>query len=108
VGKRKGRSPNLDTTTPQTDPRYVRTLALYQKVLLQRNTLLRAIPDGRARVDQLGYWHEELTDASAFVVLRRSETVAAMDRLAHEVHRSLTGMRERLELRYAPNPPLDG
>jgi len=105
-GSPAGRRRYLDITISQIDHRYVRTLALYQKVLLQRNSLLRLIREGRGRPDQLGYWDEELASAGAFVIRRRAEAITAMQRLAEGIHRSLTGLRERLDLRYAPNLPL--
>lgn len=97
----------LDITISQIDHRYVRTLSLYQKVLLQRNSLLRAIREGRARPDQLGYWNEELAAAGAYIVHRRAEALAALQRLAQPIHRDLTGLREQFELSYAPNLALD-
>lgn len=97
----------LDITLSQIDPAYVRTLALYQKVLLQRNSLLKAMRENRARSDQLGYWDTELIGAGSLLIQRRAETLATINRLAAEIHRSLTDMRERLDVRYLPKLPLD-
>jgi DNA replication and repair protein RecF len=95
----------LDITIAQVDSRYVRSLAHYGKVLLQRNALLRRIRDRQSRPDQLGYWDSELVNAGAYVVMRRLETVARLARLGHESHRDLAAQRELLEIGYRSTVP---
>lgn len=90
----------LDVTISQVDPRYVRTLAHYNKVLLQRNQLLRQIKERRARPDQLFPWDHELLAAGAYVVQQRQATLAVVGELARDVHRQLTGRQETLEIVY--------
>src|SRR5262249_21639419 len=55
----------LDITISQTDIAYVRALQRYQRVLLQRNHLLRRIAEGQARADELGFWDEEVIKSGA-------------------------------------------
>ncbi|HEY3080770.1 MAG TPA: DNA replication/repair protein RecF [Chloroflexota bacterium] len=100
VGPPAGRRRYLDITIAQIDSRYVRALARYGKLLLQRNHLLRRIRDRQARGDQLGFWDEELVSAGAYVVMRRHETVARLATLGHDVHRDLAGGRELLRIGY--------
>jgi DNA replication and repair protein RecF len=100
VGPPVGRRRYLDITIAQIDSRYVRALARYGKVLLQRNHLLRRIRDHQARSDQLGFWNEELVNAGAYVVMRRHDTVARLATLGHDVHRELAGGQELLQIGY--------
>lgn len=95
----------LDITIAQVDPRYVRSLARYGKILLQRNHLLRRIRERHARTDQLDFWNDELVNAGAYVVLRRLETVARLAALGHESHRDLAAQRELLEIGYRGTVP---
>jgi DNA replication and repair protein RecF len=95
----------LDITIAQVDSRYVRSLAHYGKVLLQRNHLLRRIRDRQARADQLGFWDGELVNAGSYVVMRRLETVARLARLGHDAHRDLAAQRELLEIGYRSTVP---
>lgn len=90
----------LDVTLSQVDARYCRSLAHYNRVLEQRNHLLRQIRDHRARVEQLHFWDQELTQAGAYVVAGRLQTIAALSDLAHGYHRRLTGREERLRVDY--------
>ena len=49
----------LDATLCQTNHRYVRALQRYNRIVTQRNHLLRQIGDGLAR-DELDYWDAEM------------------------------------------------
>ena len=85
----------LDVTISQVDPRYCRSLAHYNKVLIQRNHLLRQIREKHARPDQLLFWDQELVSAGAYVILQRLVTVSALNELTFGIHRGLTGSQER-------------
>jgi DNA replication and repair protein RecF len=88
----------LDVTISQVDPRYCRTLAHYNRVLMQRNHLLRQIRERHASADQLLFWDQELANAGAYVILQRLETIAVLDELTFGLHRRLTGSQERLHI----------
>lgn len=90
----------LDITMSQVDSRYCRSLALYNRVLLQRNHLLRLIREGQASTDQLEFWDKEMIEAGAYVVLRRLEMIEAIDGLARDFHRRLTENKESLRVGY--------
>lgn len=90
----------LDVTISQVDSRYVRTLAHYNKVLAQRNHLLRQIRERHSSAEQLFFWDQELANAGAYILLRRLATVEALNRLVRDVHRHLTESKERLRLVY--------
>ncbi|MHB1132887.1 MAG: DNA replication/repair protein RecF [Chloroflexota bacterium] len=92
----------LDITISQVDSEYCRTLAHYNKVVLQRNHLLRQIRERHARADQLEFWDEELARAGAFIAVRRGRAVEEINELAAEYHHSLTGTTERLRVTYKP------
>ncbi len=100
IGTPSVRRRYIDITIAQVDSRYVRTLAHYGKVLIQRNHLLRRIRDREAHRDQLSFWDDELVNAGAYIVMQRMETVRALARFAHESHRDLALQRELLEITY--------
>ncbi len=97
----------LDVTLSQMDPQYCRALARYNKVLLQRNHLLRQVRDQRARADQLEFWDEEMVKAGALITLRRRRAVEELNALAEHYHRQLTGTSERLRVLYRPSLEVD-
>lgn len=100
IGSPSIRRRYLDITIAQVDTRYVRTLAHYGKVLIQRNHLLRRIRDRESRRDQLAFWDDELVNAGAYLILRRFETVTKLATLGHAAHRDLALQRELLVIDY--------
>ncbi|MCS6800369.1 MAG: DNA replication/repair protein RecF [Chloroflexota bacterium] len=93
----------LDIMNSQVDAAYLRSLQLYNRVLLQRNSLLRLIRDRQAKPDQLPYWDQRLAELGAYVVDRRRESVEALNVLAGEIHPALTNQHEVLHISYRPN-----
>src|SRR5690349_3995038 len=75
----------LDVTLSQLDGRYVRTLSHYQKVVQQRNSLLRAWRERRrpqrGADDELAFWDRELTMAGAYILRERMQAVAELNTL---------------------------
>ncbi|MCB9808344.1 DNA replication/repair protein RecF [Candidatus Peribacteria bacterium] len=65
----------LDQLLCQVSPEYLQTLMQYQKVLKQRNALLRKISDGVARRTDLGVWDEKAAETGTIVMLRRLELI---------------------------------
>jgi DNA replication and repair protein RecF len=106
VGAPSLRRRYLDITISQIDPHYVRTLQTYQKVVLQRNSLLRSLAERGRRPgadldgDQLTYWDEELVRHGAYLLRRRLEVVGHLNRLADGLHARLAGTGEALEVLY--------
>lgn len=98
----------LDVVNCQMDRDYLRSLQRYQKVLAQRNHLLRLLQEGRAQPDQLEFWDGELVQSGAYVVRQRRRLVEALAGHAAEIHRDISGGAEALQLAYAPSVPGDG
>ena len=93
----------LDMTLSQVDRPLVRELQRYGRVLSQRNNLLKSIREGRSGPDELEFWDKELIEAGSYITETRTEAMAAMQPLASQVHRELTGENEVLELVYVPS-----
>jgi DNA replication and repair protein RecF len=93
----------LDITLCQTDPVYCRSLSRYNKVLEQRNAVLRQISEeGRGR-DVLPVYSDKLVDLGGYIFARRASFLAALARQAQRIHyEELTGERETLRLQYFP------
>ena len=93
----------LDLTLSQVDPRLFRSLQEYNRVLAQRNSLLKAVRERRAGVDELSYWDEGLVAAGAVIVGARRTALGRLGALASETHGELTAGAERLDLTYVPS-----
>ena len=102
TGRPAGRRRFLDVLTSQMDQGYLRTLQTYQRVLTQRNQLLRRLGDGSVAPQELEFWDGELCAQGAHLMLGRQEAVAALAPLASREYERLSSGGEALELRYEP------
>lgn len=90
----------MDITNSQVDQHYLRSLQRYNKVLVQRNHLLRQISSGQSHPDEINFWDEELVKTGSYLISRRLETVKGINELAIPIHDQLSGGQELLSLRY--------
>jgi len=94
----------LDIALCQMEPTYCRALSHYQKVLTQRNALLRHLAErGGDAGEQLRYWDEKLVESGSLVVARRLWLLHELEQEAALLHLDLSGGVERLHLRYLPS-----
>ncbi len=93
----------LDITNSQVNSRYLCALQRYNKVLLQRNHLLRLIGERRADGSQLDFWDQELLEHGSYLITQRQLMVAELNDLAQPIHHQLTAERERLRMTYLPS-----
>jgi len=93
----------LDSTLCQINPAYCRALSRYNKVLLQRNALLKELFKRRGKPDQLIYWDEQLALNGAIVAQERHQTLLNLDTIARQHHRQLSNGQEGLRLYYVPS-----
>jgi len=98
----------LDLVSCQIDPEYTRRLQRYNRVLLQRNHLLRSIQEHRARPDQLDFWDGDLAENGSYVVTKRQRLAAELSAMASGIHEELTGRAAEFQLTYETNVPLPG
>jgi DNA replication and repair protein RecF len=101
TGSPSGRRRFLDIMLAQVDHQYSVARSRYERVLDQRNHLLKRIREGEARAEELGFWDDELTTTGAAIIHRRASELAGIARLADEFHRSLAP-DDAFEVGYQP------
>ncbi|MCA9977424.1 MAG: DNA replication and repair protein RecF, partial [Anaerolineales bacterium] len=88
----------------QIDPIYCRTLSHYNKVLEQRNALLRQLAEGSGSRDLLSVYNERLVKSGSVIFARRAGFCDAMAREAQRIYyEELTDGAESIRLRYLPH-----
>ncbi|MBK8984764.1 MAG: DNA replication/repair protein RecF [Chloroflexi bacterium] len=93
----------LDITLCQVDPVYCRHLADYNKILEQRNALLRQIAEGSGSVEVLPVFTERLVKLGSHVFARRAAFLHQISREAQRIHyEELTDGGETIRLHYLP------
>ncbi len=93
----------LDSTLCQINPVYCEALSRYNKVLTQRNALLKELFKRNGHTDQLLYWDEQLAHDGATLVVHRHTAILELDAVARQRQRELSGGKEGLRLHYAPS-----
>ena len=92
----------LDILISQVDRTYLRTLQRYQRVLTQRNHLLRSIRESRSSQDEMNFWDGELVKEGSALVARRDEVVRRLAPLAVKEYAGLAE-QEELVVEYHPS-----
>ncbi len=93
----------IDDTLGQVDASYAAALDTYEKVLPQRNALLRRIAERGASASELEYWDGQIASAGAIIIAGRQRFLREMEYDAQRAHADLTGRAETLTLRYQPS-----
>ncbi|MEN9244484.1 MAG: DNA replication/repair protein RecF [Gloeomargarita sp. DG02_5_bins_242] len=93
----------LDQTLVQIEPLYSQLLQDYQRVLRQRNALLR---QENLRPDHLTPWNEQLIHIGTRLIRRRYRLVQRLQPLAHTWHQRISQAAETLTVTYTPCVPV--
>lgn len=90
----------FDMQIAQTDPIYYDLLVKYNRVLQQRNSLLKDIREHGGREALLQPWNEEFIYLAAAITKKRLAALARLQEIAGEIYSSITSNKEALEVRY--------
>lgn len=90
----------LDTAIGQLMPKYSHYLREYQRILLQRNTLLKDVAQFPQLQDTMDVWEENLAKAAASVAFCRARYVERIRPKAAQVYEGISSGRERMDLSY--------
>lgn len=93
----------IDMELCQSDKIYFYHLAKYNKILEQRNNLLKQIPYDKSLRDTLSIWDEQLASYGSFLIERRRKFIEELNRIIGSIHSKLSGGREELSIQYDPN-----
>jgi DNA replication and repair protein RecF len=112
----------LDGLLVQLEPIYAYVLQQYSQVLKQRNALLKTMQRALTKRDRLALdggetpampdpqdlalWDAQLAVAGVRVMRRRARAIERLAPIAQAWHRSISGQKETLEIRYCPNVPM--
>lgn len=92
----------LDLLISQTSVKYAQNLSEYNKIISQRNALLRQLNDKGGDVGQLAFWDERLSKRGAEIILKRIQVIQELEQIAARIHHELTRSNEVLRFAYDP------
>ena len=97
----------IDLELCQLDKIYFHNLSNYNKILIQRNKLLKDIAFHPEWMDTLEIWDMQQAGYGSKIIKRRHSFVEQLGEIAGDIHENLTGGREHLSLLYEPDCPAD-
>lgn len=98
----------IDLELCQLSKVYLHDLTNYNKVLAQRNNLLKQISFNNNLMDTLYIWDNKLVEYGKKIIETRNDFINNLNELVGDIHKKLTGGKERLILKYEPNVSLSG
>ncbi len=93
----------IDLELCQLDKLYLSDLSSFNKVLNQRNRLLKDISFRPDLVDTLPMWDMQLLDYGRKIIRKRKQFVGELNEIITEIHANISGGREHLVLKYEPS-----
>lgn len=95
-----GRRRFIDMELCQLDKVYLHDLAQYNKIVVQRNKLLKDIPFQPSLEDTLDIWDEQLALFGTKIIRARKKFVMQLNEIITDIHLHLSGGKENLHVFY--------
>ena len=93
----------LDSELCQLDRIYLADLTNYNKILAQRNKLLKDMIYRPGLSDTLPVWDMQLIETGKKIIRRRKQFVDELREIVSDIHYRISGGKEELFLKYEPN-----
>lgn len=94
----------LDMEIGQVQPFYLHHLVQYQKVLTQRNNMLKMNnPSNEAGKMMLDVWNEQLVSHGVKIMKKRQQFINKLQIWAEKIHSGITNGKEQLRITYEPS-----
>lgn len=93
----------LDSELCQLDRIYLADLTNYNKILVQRNKLLKDMIYRPSLSDTLPVWDMQLIETGKKIIRRRKQFVDELREIVSDIHYRISGGKEELFLKYEPN-----
>ncbi len=97
----------MDMELCQLDQSYLYNLNHYNKVVEQRNKLLRQILEMPSLASTIEVWNDQLLDYGCKIIERRQQFMQDLNEIIREMHSKLSGGTEHLSLQYEPSVTAD-
>lgn len=95
-----GRRRFIDLELSQIDKVYLSNLSNYNRIINQRNSLLKELYHQDHLMDTLDIWDMQLAEYGTKVIESRKQFIRQVNQIIADIHYRLTGGRERIELSY--------
>ena len=95
----------IDMELCQLDRIYINNLSSYNRILMQRNKLLKELVYKPEYADMIKIYDIQLVNYGKEIINRREQFIKELNDITVEIHSRLTGEKEKLKLVYEPDVP---
>ena len=93
----------FDISISQVKPIYLYYMLQYNKILTQRNNLLKQLSKNRSLLDTIDIWNEKLVEIGIKIIDIRKEYIQKISPILKDKHKQLSEDMEDVYLKYLPN-----
>ncbi len=93
----------IDLELSQLDKIYLKNLSNYNRIINQRNHLLKEIQYQKDLIQTLEIWDMQLVTYGNAIIERRKIFIDEINKIVSSIHKKLTGERENIQLIYEPS-----
>lgn len=97
----------IDMELCQLDRLYLHNLINYNKVLNQRNNLLKQIGFNKSLLDTIYVWNEQLVNYGMEIINTRTKFIKDINDIVQNIHHKLSDGKEQLKVIYEANTSAD-
>jgi DNA replication and repair protein RecF len=104
-GSPNARRKYVNIILSQTDPHYLKNLAILQNTLKNRNALLKKLNEGLGDKSELTYWNDKLIEEGSFVYAKRRELENELNKTLSDHYSHIAGNKNDLKLKWKKELP---
>lgn len=93
----------IDLELSQLDKVYLNNLSNYNRIVNQRNHLLKEIDYNKGALETLDIWDIQLIQYGNKIIERRQKFIEEINKIISNIHKRLTGNREDIKIVYEPS-----
>ncbi|MEE1039046.1 MAG: DNA replication/repair protein RecF [Eubacterium sp.] len=93
----------IDLELSQLDKVYLNNLSNYNRIVNQRNHLLKDIHYQEHLMETLDIWDMQLVEYGTKIIESRKKFIDDVNKIIYNIHRNITGNKEEIRLVYEPN-----
>ena len=98
----------IDVIIGQMKPRYLSVLSEYNRILLQRNTLIKDVQFSSSLLDTLDIWDMALAKKGALITKTRQSFIEKLTPFCSDFYEGISNGRESFGMSYQSNIEIDG
>ena len=93
----------IDMTLCQIDKEYLFDLSSYNKIVNQRNKLLKSYDRKTEISDTLDIWDDQLVNYGIRIIKKREKFINETEKIINDIHHKLSGNEKKLSISYRKN-----